>query len=171
MADFEPVPLEEYTELDMGDFLGSFYSTSPQPAKLETDRVYAYDPPGNITMRVYDSGTTYEWPVITDMTQSSIFSKYMAFLAGDHAMTVLTNEDLPDGPNCVVYKDSYGNPFVIYLAQHYHHVYALDYRKYDAMTMRSFIQNYGISDVILAESMSNAMGLGTYEILDMRLGY
>jgi len=171
MADFEPVPLEEYTELDMGDFLGSFYSTSPQPAKLETDRVYAYDPPGNITMRVYDSGTTYEWPVITDMTQSSIFSKYMAFLAGDHAMTVLTNEDLPDGPNCVVYKDSYGNPFVIYLAQHYHHVYALDYRKYDAMTMRSFIQNYGISDVILAESMSNAMGLGTYEMLDMRLGY
>ena len=31
VAGFEPVPLEEYTELDMGDFIGSFYSTSPQP--------------------------------------------------------------------------------------------------------------------------------------------
>ena len=63
-------------------------------------------------------------------------------------MTVLTNNDLPDAPNCVVYKDSYGNPFVLYLTQHYHRVYALDFRQYDSMGMRSFIQAYHINDVI-----------------------
>ena len=171
MADFEPVPLSEYTEMDMGDFLGSFYSTSPQPSKLETDRLYAYYPPGDIVMDIYKNGTTFTAEPVIDMSQSSIFNKYMAFLGGDHTMTVLTNNDLPDGPNCVVYKDSYGNPFVLYLTQHYHRVYALDFRQYDAMGMRSFIQAYHINDVILAESMSKAMGYGSYEQLDMRLGY
>ena len=171
MADFEPVPLSDYEERDMGDFLGSFYSTSPQPAKLETDRLYAYQPPGNIEMQLYRNGTTFSADPIIDMSQSNIFSKYSAFLGGDSMMTVLTNNDLPDAPNCVVYKDSYGNPFVLYLTQHYHRVYALDFRQYDAMGMRSFIQNYHINDVILAESMSKAMGYGAYEQLDMRLGY
>lgn len=171
MADFEPVPLEEFEERDMGDSLGSFYSTSPAPAKLETDTLFAYQPPGNIEMDVYKNGTTFQAEPIIDMSQSSIFSKYMAFLGGDHTMTVLTNNDLPDAPNCVVYKDSYGNPFVLYLTQHYHRVYALDFRQYDAMGMRSFIQAYHINDVILAESMSKAMGYGAYEQLDMRLGY
>ena len=172
VADFEPVPLEEYTELDMGDFLGSFYSTSPQPAKLEEDRLYAYQPPGNIEMQVYNNGYTFPADVIFDKSQANIFDKYVAFLGGDHTMTVLTNTDMPDdAPNCAVYKDSYGNPFVIYLTQHYHRVYALDFRKYDAMGMRSFIQSYHINDVILAESMSMSMGLGSYQMLDMRLGY
>lgn len=171
-AGFEPVPLEEYTELDMGDFLGSFYSTSPQPAKLENDRLYAYQPPGNIEMQVYNNGYTFPADVIFDKSQASIFDKYVSFLGGDHTMTVLTNTDLgDDAPNCAVYKDSYGNPFVIYLTQHYHRVYALDFRKYDAMGMRSFIQAYHINDVILAESMSMSMGLGSYQMLDMRLGY
>ena len=172
VADFEPVPLSEYEEKDMGDFLGSFYSTSPQPAKLEEDRLYAYQPPGNIEMQVYNNGYTFPADVIFDKSQASIFDKYVAFLGGDHTMTVLTNTDMPeDGPNCAVYKDSYGNPFVIYLTQHYHRVYALDFRQYDAMGMRSFIQAYHINDVILAESMSKAMGYGAYEQLDMRLGY
>lgn len=170
-ADFEPVPLEEFTEMDMGPFLGSFYSTSPQPNKLEDDRLYAYYPPGDIVMDIYKNGTTFTADPIIDMSQSSIFNKYMAFLGGDHTMTVLTNNDLPDAPNCVVYKDSYGNPFVLFLTQHYHRVYALDFRQYDAMGMRSFIQAYHINDVILAESMSKAMGYGAYEQLDMRLGY
>ena len=172
VAGFEPVPLSEYTELDMGDFLGSFYSTSPQPAKLETDHLLAYQPPGNIEMQVYNNGYTFPADVIFDKSQASKFDKYVSFLGGDHTMTVLTNTDLDDdAPNCAVYKDSYGNPFVIYLTQHYHRVYALDFRKYDAMGMRSFIQAYHINDVILAESMSMSMGLGSYQMLDMRLGY
>ena len=171
VAEFEPVPLSAYEELDMGDFLGSFYSTSPAPAKLETDTLIAYNPPGDIEMRLYRNGTTFTADPVIDMSASNIFSKYSAFLGGDSMMTVLTNNDLPDAPNCAVYKDSYGNPFVLFLTQHYHRVYSLDFRQYDAMTMRSFIQNYHISDVILAESMSKAMGMGSYEQLDMRLGY
>ena len=172
VAGFEPVPLSEYREMDMGRFLGTFYSTSPQPGKLEEDNVYAYYPPGNIEMQVYNNGYTFPADVIFDKSQASIFDKYIAFLGGDHTMTVLTNTDLgDDAPNCVVYKDSYGNPFVIYLTQHYHRVYALDFRKYDAMGMRSFIQAYHINDVILAESMSMSMGYGSYQMLDMRLGY
>ena len=171
VAGFEPVPLSEYREMDMGRFLGSFYSTSPQPSKLEEDNLYAYYPPGDIVMDIYQNGTTFTADPVIDMSKSSIFNKYMAFLGGDHTMTVLTNNDLPDAPNCAVYKDSYGNPFVLYLTQHYHRVYALDFRQYDAMGMRSFIQAYHINDVILAESMSKAMGYGAYEQLDMRLGY
>jgi hypothetical protein len=160
-AGFEPVPLEDFEELDMGPFLGSFYGSCSQSSKLREDNVTAYNPPGDITMTITkDNGSSFEWPVLTDM------SKYMTFLGGDHPLVTITNNDLPDGPNCVVIKDSFGNPFAPYLTQHYHNVYVIDYRKYSAMTLSYFVQYYDIDDVLLTESLAMAQGGGTLDLLE-----
>ena len=167
VAGFEPVPLEDFEALDMGSFLGSFYGSCSQSSKLREDNVIAYDPPGDITMTITkDNGSGFEWPVLTDMSKSSIYSKYMTFLGGDHPLTTITNNDLPDGPNCVVIKDSFGNPFAPYLSQHYHNVYVIDYRKYNEMTLRYFVQYYDIDDVLLTESLAMAQGSGTLDLLE-----
>ena len=81
-------------------------------------------------------------------------------------IVTITNNDLPDGPNCVVIKDSFGNPFAPYLSQNYHNVYVIDYRKYNAMTLSYFVQYYDIDDVLLTESLAMAQGEGTLDLLE-----
>ena len=121
----------------------------------------------DITMTITkDNGSSFEWPVLTDMSKSSIYSKYMTFLGGDHPLVTITNNDLPDGPNCVVIKDSFGNPFAPFLSQNYHNVYVIDYRKYNAMTLSYFVQYYDIDDVLLTESLAMAQGEGTLDLLE-----
>ena len=78
----------------------------------------------------------------------------MTFLAGDHALSVVTNESIPDAPNCLIVKDSYGNCFVPFMTQNYHHVYAIDYRKYCQLSIAEFVEKYDIQDVIFLTNMS-----------------
>lgn len=167
VAGFEPVPLEEYTEINMGEFLGSFYASSSQPGKLRADELIAYYPPGNIRFEILDyMGNPTEWEIVKDMSDSAVSAKYTAFIAGDNPLSVITNEDLPDAPNCAIIKDSYGNPFSIYLAQHYHKVYIIDYRDYTRDKMRQFVEKYAISDMIMAESLSLTQGEGALNLMN-----
>lgn len=167
VAGFEPVSLDEYTEVSMGDFLGSFYASSSQPGKLRTDELIAYCPPGNIRFEILDyMGNPTEWDIVRDMSDSPVSAKYTAFIAGDNPLSVITNDDLPDAPNCAIIKDSYGNPFSIYLAQHYHKVYIIDYRDYTRAKMRQFVEKYEISDMIMAESLSLTQGEGALNLMN-----
>ena len=115
-------------------------------------------------MQLYRNGTTFSADPIIDMSQSNIFSKYSAFLGGDSMMTVLTNNDLPDAPSCVVVKDSYGNPFVVYLTQHYHQVIVLDYRKVSEPASY-YAELYGAQDVILCQSVGVTQTFGPQSLL------
>ncbi len=152
----EPVPLEDFEEVDQGEFKGSLYGKARWPQKLKTDNVYAYIPQGDISMMVYYSSIHYgvERDMIADMTNRNVYETYLTFLGGDSALVEITNESIPDGPSCVVIKDSYGNCFVPYLTQHYHKVYAIDYRKYREMTLGEFVETLGIQDVIFAPNLT-----------------
>ncbi len=167
VAGFEPVPLEDYGALEFPGFKGSYYWSCNQNSRLREDTVYAYDPPGNLTMKITTAeGNTFPWPVLTDMSGADSSAKYMTFLGGDHPLTVITNEDLPAADNCVLIKDSFGNPFAPYLSQHYHNVYIIDYRSYSAMTLRHFVDYYEVDAVIFAESLAMAQGDGTLDLLE-----
>ncbi len=167
VAGFEPVPVEDYTEINMGEFLGSFYASSSQPGKLRADELIAYYPPGNLRFEILDfMGNPTEWDIVKDMSDSPVSAKYTAFIGGDNPLSVITNDDLPDAPNCAIIKDSYGNPFSIYLAQHYHKVYIIDYRDYTRDKMRRFVEKYDISDMIMAESLSLTQGEGALNLMN-----
>lgn len=153
---YEAAPLSNFEVWDQGEFRGSLYYQCNQSDKLRLDNVYAYMPYDDVTMMIYnEEGYGFEWPLLTDMSKSAINSKYMTFLAGDHPMVVITNNDKPDAPNCVVIKDSYGNCFAPFLTQNYHKVYALDYRKYYKMKMSRFVEEYDIQDIILLPALSS----------------
>lgn len=162
----EPAPLEEFEALDQGEFHGSLFYKCANPSKLTPDIVTAYQPKGEISTMLYDgSGYGFEWPLITDMSKSKPGSKYMCFLAGDHALSVVTNESIPDAPNCLIIKDSYGNCFVPFMAQNYHKVYAIDYRKYYAMSISRFVDQYDIQDVFLMPNLDSAQNNTVNDLL------
>ena len=154
---YEPAPLDSFEVLDQGEFKGSLYYKCNQSSKLRVDNVISYIPQGDITTLICKTGNAgFEWPLIADMSKKDIGTKYMCFLSGDHAMTIITNDSLPDAPNCVVVKDSFGNCFVPFLSQNYHNVYVLDYRQYTTMRMTAFIDHYDIQDVIIMPNLGMA---------------
>ena len=165
-AGLSPVGLESYEGMDMGEFLGSFYYASSKPAKLEPDRLIAYAPPGSLSMVISNSeGGKREEAVVSDQSGNDPSLKYEAFIGGDNHLTVITNDSLPDAPNCLVIKDSYGNPFCVYLTQNYHKVYIVDYRKYGS-PMSTFAQENDIRDIIVIESMSMTQGESANGLLE-----
>lgn len=68
-------------------------------------------------------------------------------------MTVIKNKAIKDGSSCVVVKESFGNVFVPYLADHYQNVYVIDYR-YWSGKLSSFVQKKKVQDVILLNNIS-----------------
>lgn len=154
-AGMEAAPLDSFTLWNQGEFAGSLYGRVRWPRKLRIDSMDCYVPQGNITMYAHfkDSSLGTEWPLIADRTNQDKNSRYSAFLAADCAMAHVINEDNAGGPNVLVVKDSFGNCYVPFLTQNYHHIYAIDYRKYWKMTMSAFVDKYEIDDVILMPYM------------------
>ncbi len=151
-----PTPLEEFREWDMGEFHGSLSGKVSRPHKLRWDNLYAYVTDDDVVMTIYTNNKYskgVEWPMIQDMSKRGKDEKYSAFLRNDNPLTTLVNNDLPEGTSCVLVKDSFGNCLAPYLTQNYHTVYVVDYRKYNATSLRQLVQEHGVQDVIFAPYM------------------
>ena len=168
-AQIEPVPLSEYEVIEYPGFQGSYYSKAARSDLLEDDTVVCYVPPGNITLYLSDSSKDslgWEQDLITDRSRASKGSKYLAFLAGDHAKGTFINDDITDGSVCLVVKTSVGNPFVYYLTQHYQYVYVLDVRYYFGRDLVSFVDHFQIDDVIFMHGTGLAMSSGGIKLIN-----
>lgn len=171
--ELEPVPLDQFQELDQGEFRGTLYGKVKWPHKLKQDKVIAYVPPGDITVKAYynNNARFVEKPLIADVSRRTVHETYLTFLGGDCALMEITNESIPDAPSCVVIKDSYGNCFIPYLTQHYYKVYAIDYREYYEMNLQTFADYFGIRDVIFAPNLTavqSDIGEGLFHSISFR---
>ena len=170
-AGVEPTKLSDYTALDMPGHLGLFYTMSGSPYAMNSnpDCVTAYIPSGDFSVKVTNAkGAVSDGKLVWDYSSNAY--KYGCFIGGDNPLTVITNNSIEDDSSCVLVKDSYGNPFAVYLAQHYKTVYVLDYRYYGKMagymTLSQMEDTYGIDDVIVLLSMTLSQADGTAGFLD-----
>lgn len=162
----EAAPLDSYEEWDQGRYQGSLYWKAPRTSALKEDIVYAYKPAGEITTRIYKTeGSGFEWPLLTDMSKKNANSKYMVFLAGDHPMVKITNDSLPDAPNCVIIKDSFGNCLAPFFTQNYHTVYVVDYR-YHSKSLSSLVKSLEIDDVIFVPNLGATQSDAVNDLLN-----
>ncbi len=148
--------LSEYKQQDFGSFLGSFYLDTDHNKALRKDKVKAYFPVDNagITMTYHDqNGGRYTSAVIANGRKYSMQLKYCAFLAGDNPYTVIRNKKRNDGSSCVVVKESYGNAFVPYLADHYEKIYVIDYRYWKG-SISDLAKQHKAQDVIFINNIS-----------------
>ena len=151
-------------EWNMGEFEGT-YTHSVSSRNLKKDEVIALVPPGNENIHMEITGYPNYTSVIVDETEAEPNMKYNCFIAGDNPITIITNDSLPDAPDCLVIKDSYGNPFTVYLSLHYHKVYVLDYRK-NFTPVSTVAEQYGVQDVILAQSIGVSQTRQAQSLLD-----
>lgn len=154
-----PHELSEYKKKTVKGFLGSFYRDTNQNINLREDILEAYYPVSTLTMQyTTTAGSTISAPVIADASQYSTSLKYCAFIAGDNPYTVIRNKSIKDGSSCVVVKESFGNAFVPYLADHYQTVYVIDYRYWEG-DLCDFIKKKKSREVILINNISMTRNL------------
>lgn len=148
--------LSDYHQEDFGSFLGSFYLDTRRNKSLRRDNVKAYFPVDHkkMTMTYHDqNGGKYKTSVIANGKKYSLQLKYCAFLAGDNPYTVIHNKKIKDGSGCVVVKESYGNAFVPYLADHYEKIYVIDYRYWKG-SISNLAKQQKVQDVIFINNIS-----------------
>lgn len=66
---------------------------------------------------------------------------------------MIHNKKIKDGSGCVVVKESYGNAFVPYLADHYEKIYVIDYRYWKG-SISSLAKQRKVQDVIFINNIS-----------------
>lgn len=146
----EAVDIETLEPWEQGEFKGSLYGRVTQPHRLRPDTVTAYVPEGDIAFEVYSNNNGYatSMPLLQDTTNRTVQEKYLVF-GTDYPMTHAENKSLPDAPNVMVVKDSFGNCFVPFLTQSFHNVYAFDYRKYNSTPLVDLVEEYDIDYIIV----------------------
>lgn len=157
-AGFEPVPLSHYTAVEMDPFLGSFYQHNPnKDMENNPDTVIAYIPPGNIRCTAISPYLQRsEIETVMDQKGRGSEKQYLCFLGGDHYLTEIINDDIEDDSAILVVKDSYGNPFSIYLSQHYHTVLSMDWHY--SLNIREQLAKYNVKDILVLSELVLAQG-------------
>lgn len=153
----EPNILSSYQTISFPGFLGSFYSDTNQDKALESnpDTVTAYYPLNRetIDLMITDSnGATFAWPIIADVSDYNAANKYGTFIGGDNPISVITNSAITDNSACIVVKESFGNAFVPFLADHYQTVYVIDYRYWNGKLL-SFAKENKATDIIFVNNI------------------
>ncbi len=151
----EPFPLDHFEATSYEGFWGSFYQQSSSgEMQANPDTVEAFTSAADTAFSFTTTeGVTEEgWPVIQDGTGYAPENLFLIFMAGDQPYEEIVNHDLPDGPACVVVQESFGNPFVPFLVEHYQYIYVVDYRYYPG-NVAQLAEDTGAQDVLLLNSI------------------
>ena len=149
----EPADINDFTVSDRGEFKGTHTSKVARPQKLKADTLYAYLPPQEIQAYVEYKQGPKKVPLIKDIADDKIFSKYLTFLGGAFELLRLENPEIQDGSTCLILKDSYGNAFAPFVTQNYQTVYVMDYRSFHRSNLSKFVEKYEVDDIWLIPYM------------------
>lgn len=151
----EPYTLEEREKKEFDGFLGTMYQNNGEDKNLlPADTVEAFLPvSANATMKFTNTeGTTYDWPIVKDVSEWSSGAKYNTFAGSDNPITEFTNPDVADGSVLIVVKESFGNALLPYLVDHYSKIYEIDYRYWKG-DLVSFAEEVGADDLLFANNI------------------
>lgn len=148
-----PVPLSSMEKIVINDsYNGSMYNyTGDARVKSFIDQIDAYLPTKSATMTVTrrDGKTlTYDRLIVPEI------GSYLSFIAGDHPYTVINVPENPQDKSILVMKDSYGNAFIPFLAEHYGNIIVVDPRYCDINVYEQF-KDYGLTDILFINNVQS----------------
>ena len=166
-AGFTPYALDSYHQEVTPDFLGSYYFTNGY-TQLEAnpDTIYAYVPQTINEFSFYDPAqqTMRHGKIVRNMSEFATAFKYLGFIYGDNPYSVIENPAVKNGRSCIVIKESFGNTFVPFLADHYEKVIIIDYRTYKDSVVELAKQE-GITDVLFINNLEAISDIYIMDVL------
>lgn len=143
-----PVPLDQFQVEKAEGFLGTTY-TRTLSKKLEAvpDTVYVYHPRAKTDFYLYAKPEAEPEKLdMLNMAWAKGRYKYGIFLNGDAPLARVVT-DVKNGKIIAVFKDSYGNAFVPYLANHYQEIYIIDPRMFE-LNVFDFLTAKGVQEIL-----------------------
>ncbi|MDP6944131.1 MAG: DHHW family protein [Myxococcota bacterium] len=145
-AGIAPLPLHRFEKrAGTRRFLGSLYRRNRSPAmRRRADSVDYYVPPVDHTAVRYSRARPNRAVDSSFLLERR--SGYRVFLGGDYPL-IVGKTDVKNGKRVMLVKNSYGNPFAVYLLSHYEEVYVVDYR-HQKRSLLELVDTYDIDDVV-----------------------
>lgn len=151
----EPVDISAYETGRIEPFLGTFYQSSRDAVLRETPdyvEYYMVDTPCTVTR--YDAyGQGYAAKLYYTYVKGE-GNSYLAFLGGDFPYMKVQTEN-KNGKKLMVFKESYGNALVPFLAPHFEEIHIADIR-YFPYNAVNFAGQYGITDILFINGLMSA---------------
>ena len=153
-AGFTPYGYEDYTKHTISPFVGTLYGVTGQDPRLQNANDYVEWCEIPVSHRAYhylryDPYTSYNINnIMADYASGG--NAYSVYLHGDYPLTV-AETDINNGRRAVIIKESYGNAFSTYLVPHFEKTFIVDER-YFQMNMQEFVENNGITDIIIVNN-------------------
>ncbi len=151
----EPVDISAYETGRIEPFLGTFYQSSRDAALRATpDYVEYYKVDFPCTVTRYDAyGQGYNAKLYYTYVKGE-GNSYLAFLGGDFPYMKVQTEN-KNGKKLMVFKESYGNALVPFLAPHFEEIHIADIR-YFPYNAVNFASQYGITDILFINGLMSA---------------
>lgn len=144
-AAIEALPLSRFEVRTKTGFVGSLYSFTQDASLREHPEVVEYFvPPVSYTAMRYENGRREGGTAAKFLEERS--RGYGVFLAGDHPL-LAGRTDVRNGKRVLVVKNSYGNPFAVFMLPHFEEVYVVDYRYFPGGLLE-LIDKAGITDLV-----------------------
>lgn len=169
-AGLEPAPLDALQSGKIEDFVGSMYRyTNAEVLKNNPDTLEYFLPRREASGEYYDDATMKDGHHLTIVsTKVGADNKYLAFIQGDTPLSKIVT-DQKNGKKILVIKDSYGNALAPFLVDNYEEIYVLDPRNIET-DLSSFVQKYGIGDVLLVNYSLIGGNTSYLKALDQMIG-
>ena len=151
----EPIPESEYNKTTLSDsFYGTTYSSSGV-RDIPPDSIEAWVEESGFTVIRTDEKGESEAELYVD-SFLEVKDKYSTFLGGNCPLVVVKNNNNPDGGVLVIFRDSYSDSEVPFIAQHFSEVHLVDPRYYKvggAMYAQmvgadAVLVNYGLTNLV-----------------------
>lgn len=155
-----PVSLNQYEKIDLGDFLGSSYTkTLDKSLEKNPDNIVAYKPLTKHEFVTYKGNEGTPADIIDLKYAEEISNKYLVFISSGGATWSRVRTDINNGRKIMVVKDSFGNMLVPFLVPHYEEIYVVDPRFYNksltGKNIEEFVRDNGINEVLFCIYMED----------------
>ncbi len=147
-AGLEPISLDKMKRKVIKNYYGTLYHLTQDPELARNKDSVEYFKSDVKTKTLFwlenQMNKAYSGTYLVEFAGSA--TAFGVFLGADYPLMHIST-DLQTNRNCLIIKNSYGNPFTTYLVNHFDNIYAIDYRYYH-QPLNQFIRNKKITDII-----------------------
>lgn len=150
---FTPFDESEFDKEKVTDsFRGTIYSKLNMDI-VSPDEIYLYKNDLNYSVEYNMDGILKDSLYELDFLE--VKDKYSMFLGENNALVQINTENT-NGRKLLIFKDSYANCFTPFAVNHYETTFMVDFRYFN-MPISQFIQNYGVTDILVLYNVKTFM--------------
>ena len=158
-VDFQP--LDSYKKITLPNYVGTLYGYSQSAALLNHPEHFVYFKPKDMTQfKVTQYNTYFGEPVDAELfldTNTLDNSSYYLVFGMDERIAHVHNSKCKNKRTLVIFKDSYGNALLPFLAGSFEDVYLCDIRYFN-LNAASFAEEVECTDMLFAMCTYSAVG-------------